>query len=181
MELRGFFLGLLVLLGVSLGLSQSLHAASLSEYTLGSGDVIRIMVFGEPDLSLDAQLSDAGTISYPLLGELSFLGKTAGQLEEIITDGLSGDYLVKPIVTVSLIKYRNYYINGEVNRPGGFPFQPGLTVRKAVTLAGGFSARASKRNIFIISEDDESQKPKRVKLNAEIKPGDIITVKESFF
>ena len=181
-DLTGFLKMRLVFgIMVFLSFSEGLIASPVSGYTLGSGDVISIRVYGEPDLSLEAQLSDVGSISYPFLGELSFSGKTASELETIITKGLKGDYLVDPKVTVSIRKYRNFYINGEVKRPGGLQFEPGLTIRKAVSLAGGFTERAAKRNIFVISDNDPGHKPKRVGLNETIMPGDIITVEESFF
>lgn len=153
----------------------------MSEYTLGSGDVIRIQVYGEDDLFVEAQLSDAGTLSYPFLGELQLLGLTVGELQDKIRKGLLGDYLVDPKVTVTILEYRQFYINGEVNKPGGFPFQPGLTIRKAVSLAAGFTERASKKNMFVVSDSDASQTPRRVDLNSPVKPGDSITVEQSFF
>ncbi len=163
-------------------LNASAQGTGLSEYTLGSGDVIRISVFGEEDLTIDeVQLSDAGTLSYPFLGELQLLGLTVGELQTKITQGLLGDYLIDPKVSVTILQYRQFYINGEVEKPGGFPFQPGLTVRKAVSLAEGFTERAAKKNIFIISDNDPTQTPRRVDLNAPVTPGDSITVEQSFF
>ena len=84
-------------------------------------------------------------------------------------------------MTVTINDYRNFFINGQVQRPGGYAFIPGLTVRKAVSLAGGFKERASQEKIFAIREDDPKQVPKKVDLNASVNPGDIITVEESFF
>jgi polysaccharide export outer membrane protein len=155
---------------------------SISNYRLGSGDVISIQVLGEEDLKREKiRLSDAATISYPILGEIKLFGKTVAELEGLIRDGLKGRYLVNPQVTVTINEYRNFFINGQVEKPGGYPFIPGLTVRKAVSLAGGFKERASKEKIFVIRDDDRSQTPMRVDQNAVVKPGDIITVEESFF
>jgi protein involved in polysaccharide export with SLBB domain len=155
---------------------------SLSRYQLGSGDVISIVVFGEDDLKREhIRLTDAGTISYPVLGELKVLGRTVGELEKIITDGLQGRYLVNPRVSVSVDQYRPYFIHGQVKSGGGYPFQPGLTVRKAVSVAGGFTDRASKEKIFVIRDKDKTVKPVKVDLDTPVLPGDIITVEESFF
>lgn len=155
---------------------------SISNYRLGSGDVVTIQVLGEEDLKREKiRLSDAATISYPILGEIKLFGKTIAELEALIRDGLKGRYLVNPQVTVTINEYRNFFINGQVEKPGGYPFIPGLTVRKAVSLAGGFKERASKEKIFVIRDDDRSQTPKRVDQNATVHPGDIITVEESFF
>ena len=171
---------LIVLVGV-LFLSGMVVASESSEYMLGSGDTVRIQVYGEPDLTVETQITETGALSYPFLGEIRLLGMTVGDLQEFITDGLLGDYLIEPRVTVSIVRYRNFYVNGEVARPGGFPFQPGLTVRKAISLAGGFTERASKDKIFIVSDSDSSQAPRRVPLDGSVKPGDIITVEQSFF
>lgn len=155
---------------------------SISNYRLGSGDVITIQVLGEEDLKREKiRLSDAATISYPILGEIKLFGKTIAELETLIRDGLKGRYLVNPQVTVTIVEYRNFFINGQVEKPGGYPYIPGLTVRKAVSLAGGFKERASKDKIFVIRDDDRSQTAKRVDQNAVVHPGDIITVEESFF
>jgi polysaccharide export outer membrane protein len=155
---------------------------SVSSYRLGAGDVITVQVLGEDDLKRERiRLSDAATISYPVLGEIRLAGKTVGELERLIHDGLKGRYLVNPQVTVTINEYRNFFINGQVERPGGYPFMPGLTVRKAVSLAGGFKERASREKIFVIRDEDRTQTPRKVDLNAEINPGDIITVEESFF
>jgi polysaccharide export outer membrane protein len=155
---------------------------STSSYRLGAGDVITVQVLGEDDLKRERiRLSDAATLSYPVLGEIRLAGKTVGELERLIRDGLKGRYLVNPQVTVTIIEYRNFFINGQVERPGGYPFMPGLTVRKAVSLAGGFKERASRDKIFVIREQDRSQTPSKVDLNAVINPGDILTVEESFF
>jgi len=153
----------------------------LSEYTLGSGDTIKIQVFGQEGLTKQAALSDAGTLSYPFLGEINALGLTLGELESKITEGLSGDYLLNPKVTVSLVSYRSVYIEGEVVKPGGFPYQPGLTVRKLISLASGFTDLASRRKIYVMSENDPNKEFKKIDLDASLEPGDVVTVKESFF
>lgn len=157
-------------------------AGALSSYRLGAGDVVTIRVFGEEDLSKEKiKLTDAGTVPYPVLGEIRVLGMTVGDLERMIANGLRGRYLVNPRVSVQIDEYRPFYINGMVDKPGGYPFQPGLTIRKAASLAGGFKERASLSKIFIIRERDPDQRPQKVDLNAPVYPGDIITVEESFF
>jgi len=155
---------------------------SLSNYKLGSGDVITVQVLGEEDLRrARIRLSDAATISYPILGEIRLLGKTVSELEALIRDGLKGRYLLNPQVTVTIEEYRQFYVNGEVAKVGGIAYVPGLTVLKAITMAGGFKERASKQKIFIIRENDPSQKPQLVKLTDIVNPGDILTVEQSFF
>jgi polysaccharide biosynthesis/export protein VpsN len=155
---------------------------ALSKYRLGTGDVISITVFGEDDLKKEKiRLTDAGTVSYPVLGELRVRDKTVGDLEKMVTEGLRGRYLVNPRVSVTIDEYRPFFINGQVDKGGSYPYQPGLTVRKAATIAGGFKERASLSKIFVVREGDASNTPVKVDLNAQIHPGDMITVEESFF
>jgi polysaccharide export outer membrane protein len=159
-----------------------LAASDLSTYKLGAGDMISIRVLGEEDLKREKiRLSDAGTISFPVLGEIRVKGMTVGALEEYITKALKGRYLVNPQVTVSIDEYRNFYVNGMVEKPGGYPYVPGMTVRKAISIAGGFKERASRDKINIIREDDAQQTARRVDMNTAIGPGDILTIEESFF
>jgi polysaccharide biosynthesis/export protein VpsN len=171
-----------LLLLVVAALAHSQDPPSLSSYKLGSGDVITIRVLGEDDLKREkVKLSDAVTISFPILGEIKAGGMTIGALEEFITKGLKGRYLVDPQVTVSIDDYRNFFVNGEVEKPGGYPYSPGLTVRKAISIAGGFKERAAREKMTIIRDDDRSQTPRRVDLNAPVLPGDILTIEQSFF
>jgi protein involved in polysaccharide export with SLBB domain len=166
-------------------LAQAVFAQTtpeLSTYKLGSGDMITVRVLGEDDLKRErVRLSDAGTMSFPVLGEIRVRGLTASALEDYITKGLKGRYLLNPQVTVTIDEYRNFFVNGMVEKPGGYPFSPGLTVRKAITLAGGFKERASREKINIIRDDDPKQTPRKVDLNAAVLPGDIVTIEESFF
>src|SRR6266849_7572387 len=153
----------------------SAQTPELSSYKLGSGDMISVRVLGEDDLKRErVRLSDAGTLSFPVLGEIKVKGMTVGGLEEYITKGLKGRYLLNPKVTVAIEEYRNFYVNGMVEKPGGYPFSPGLTVRKAISLAGGFRERASREKLNVIRDDDPSQTARRVDLNAAILPGDIL-------
>ena len=155
----------------------------LSRYRLGSGDVLSIYVLGEDDLKREkVRLTDAGTIQFPVLGEIRIRGLTTGELEQKITSGLrAADYLKNPKVTVSIDEYRPFFINGEVYKPGGYPYVPGLTVLKAVSLAGGFKDRASKTNMFVVRDGAPNEARKKVELDTAIYPGDILTVEESFF
>ncbi len=153
-----------------------------SQYKLGAGDVIGIRVFGEPDLSFDkVRLTDAATFSFPFLGEVRAAGKTAAQLEKTLTRGLAGDYLIDPRVSVSILEYRDFFVNGEVKEPGGYPFKPGLTLRKAISLAGGFTERASRSKFEIVRDVDGERMEVPATLDTRIQPGDIITVDQSFF
>ena len=99
----------------------------------------------------------------------------------MIADGLRGRYLVNPRVTVSIDDYRKYFVTGQVGSPGGFAYEPGLTVAKAVAIAGGFKERASQSKMFIVRDADAKKGRERVDLGALIFPGDVLTIEESFF
>ncbi len=156
-------------------------AADNQRYSIGPGDLLSINVFGEKDLSLkEIRVGTNGTISFPLLGEVSVRKMSVRDLEADLTRQLKDGYLKKPVVTVSVIEYRLFYINGEVKKPGGYNFVDGLTIQRAVALAGGFTERASKSKITIESENAPG-KINDAGLNDAVFPGDVITVDESFF
>jgi polysaccharide export outer membrane protein len=152
-----------------------------NDYRLGAGDQIIINVFGEPDLSMDFRLNDTGRLNYPFLGEIVVEGLTVAELEQSITRGLKDTYLLDPAVTVSIAEYRPFFLHGEVQKPGGIPYQPKLTVERAIALGGGFTERASRSKIEVIRASDPARGPVRVELSDPVFPGDIITVKQSFF
>jgi protein involved in polysaccharide export with SLBB domain len=154
----------------------------LSTYRMGTGDVISIRVFGEPDLSVsNLRLTEVGTIFLPTIGETKVGGLTLTEVERAVADRLRGRILVNPRVSVSVEQYRPFFMNGMVKAPGAYPYQPGLTVRKASSLAGGLHERASLRKIFVIRADDPNQKQERIGFDSVVFPGDIVTIEESFF
>lgn len=161
--------------------NTALAVPSASSYSLNVGDKIMVNVFGEENLSIESRLTDAGTISYPFLGEIHVRGLTVGQLETLIADRLRNGYLVNPRVNITIQEYRKFFVHGEVNRPGGFSFEPGLTLEKAVALAGGFSTRASKKLVEVTRETAGTKLVQKMSLNKAVLPGDIINVQESFF
>jgi len=150
-------------------------------YILGQGDEISIQVFDEPDLTLSTVVSTGGSINYSYLGDLKVAGKSPVQLEQHIAGLLKNGYLVNPSVNVRVIQYRPFFINGEVRSPGSYSYQPGLTLDRAIALAGGLTDRASTRKMFVTKADDKDAEEKRVPLSFRIQPGDTITIKEGFF
>ncbi|MEH6552240.1 MAG: polysaccharide biosynthesis/export family protein [Pseudomonadales bacterium] len=163
-------------------LLASAACAQTASYVLNAGDTIRIRVYGEPDLSFNTFLvGHDGILAYPFIGDVQVAGKTAGEVQAALVERLQPDYLVAPQVSVGVVSYRPFFINGEVRGPGEVAFQPGLSLRKAVSLAGGFTERASKSSIFVISDNDASKESRKVDLNYQVQPGDIITIEQSFF
>src|SRR5256886_11965596 len=152
-----------------------------SGYRLGPGDRIIIKVFGEEDLSMDFRLNDTGRLNYPFLGELVVQGLTVAELEQRITRGLKGSYLRDPAVTVSIAEYRPFFLYGEVQKPGGIPYQPKLTIERAIALAGGFTERASRTKIEVGRAGDPGHKAGRGWVSHPVGSRDGINVKQSFF
>ncbi|NLS11741.1 polysaccharide export protein [Vibrio sp. SM6] len=165
---------------IALTFTTTAHAEE-ALYTIGPGDTITIQVYGEPNLSLDSILvSPDGHISYPYLGRVRVIDKTTNQLQNEISRGLKGDYLVNPKVMVSMVRYRPFYVNGEVRQPGGFEFSPGMTVEKAIALAGGLTDRASRGGINL-TRHKSGRTLSDVSMTVPVHAGDIIFVDESFF
>ena len=153
---------------------------SADSYRLGQGDRIGIQVFDEPDLTMETRVGASGMINYSYLGNLQVTGKNTVELEQEITRLLRDGYLVNPSVNVTILEYRPFFVNGEVRNPGSYSYQPGLTLGKAIALAGGLTDRASNRKMFVTnvrSPDRES----RVDMSYRVAPGDVITINEGFF
>jgi polysaccharide export outer membrane protein len=172
---------LTICLSISLTWTSLVFADEIDDYKISSDDQISITVFNESDLGVTKKrVSGNGTISMPLLGQVSIKGHTVSEVEQKITKLLLAGYLKKPSVTVTITEYRPFYINGEIEKPGSYPYKKGLTIEKAVALASGFTERASRSQISLLSEGEQFTM-KSVALNYNIKPGDVITVSESFF
>ncbi len=150
-------------------------------YRLDTGDEIKITVFGEPNLSGTFQIDGTGLISMSLIGEVSAKNKTVRQLQRDIETRLKDGFLREPQVSAEVMTYRPFYILGEVNRPGEYPYTNGLTVMNAIASAGDFTYRADKRKIVIKSVDSDSERTVDLTPMTPVKPGDTIRVKERFF
>ena len=161
--------------------SPAAQQQSIGAYTLGNGDQLRITIFGQPDLSGQFEVDGTGAISMPLIGQVQALGLTTPELEDHIVSILAGDYVLNPRVSAEVINYRPYYILGEVNRPGEYPFTSGLTVMNAVAAAGGWTYRANKNVIFIKNADSTEEQKIQLTTSTAIRPGDTIRILERRF
>ena len=149
-----------------------------SSYNLGSGDLISIVVFDEEELTMEVRVAKT-PMSYPFLGQVPLDGRNLAEVEQQIKEGLKGDYLIEPSISISVIEYRPFFITGEGAKPGGYRFQPGLTLRKAITLGGGFTERASRTKMFITRGGEGSEQ--KIQLSDPIFPDDVLTIEQSFF
>lgn len=151
----------------------------MAEYLLDAGDLVKIVVYDEPDLSMEVRVDSQGVIGYPFIGSVSMRGKSVTEIKDQIVSGLKGDFLVNPEVTVTILDYRQFFVNGRVKKPGGFAYLPGITVQKAISLAGGFDSRANKDDIYLTRGD--AAEGKKTAPDMLIQPGDVVTVERSFF
>ena len=177
---------------LDLRLSQSMGIAGAPEaaqagagpgsYRIAAGDRVTVTVYQEPDLSVsDAKVGSEGIVAFPLLGDLHVAGLTSRELRDLVTARLADGYLRQPNVTVNVDPQQLYFIKGEVASPGGYTFVEGLTVEKAIALAGGYTERASKRDIILVRDDAPEQPLEGASPRTPVRPGDVITVEESFF
>jgi len=152
-----------------------------SDYKLGPGDKIQINVYGESDLTTRVRIDKSGFISFPFLDDIQVINLSVKELEKVIYEGLLGDYLVSPQISVSVFEYRPFFIHGQVNRPGGYPYQDDLTFDKAIAVAGGLSNRASKTDWSITRIVDGKTVTLSANVATQIYPDDIIKIEQSFF
>lgn len=172
------YIALALCVGASTVIAQG--AGDPAAYTLGAGDKLRVQVFEEPDLSGQFEIDGSGSVSLPLIGEVAVRGLSVREAEKRIEARYLDGYLRQPRVNVEVLNYRPFYILGEVNDPGSYPYVNGMTVLNAVALAGGFTYRAREEEILLVRSSRPDQE---IPVGPEtiILPGDIIKVRERFF
>lgn len=152
-----------------------------AEYQLGSGDKLRVNVFGEDTLSGEYLVNGAGRVALPLIGEVPAAGLTVGLFSEAVAAKLRDGYINEPRVSAEVLNYRPFYILGEVGAPGTYPFTTELTVLNAVATAGGFSYRADQRRVFIRRAGQSVEREEPLTTTTAVRPGDTIRIGERFF
>ena len=151
------------------------------EYKLGSGDLIKITVFNQEDLSGEYTINGAGKIALPLIGDVETKDLTVKQVEQGIANKLKPDYLLNPRVNVQVLNYRPFYILGEVKSPQSYPYVDGMTYLNAVAIAGGYTYRAKEDHVMVIRMNDPQKKELRLNMDEKVLPGDVIHVEERYF
>lgn len=153
-----------------------------ASYRLGPGDQLRVLVFGEDQITGEFRVDDQGRIAMPLIGSVQAGGRSPKELEDDIAAALTkGDYLKTPHVTVEVIAYRPIFVLGEVTKPGQYPYQPGMTFLTAVAVAGGFTYRAVEAYGSVVRTIDGNAVSGRIEQNSFLAPGDVIQVLERYF
>jgi protein involved in polysaccharide export with SLBB domain len=160
------------------GMTDRAHAQS--GYRLGTGDKLKVTVFGEEDASGDYEIDATGAISVRLIGRVQVGGLSVSEVEQMLIDQYrSRGFFRNPRISIELVNLRPFFILGEVEKRGSYPYVNGLTVAQAVAIAGGYTYRASRSRITIQRVGAPSEVP--VKENDPVFPGDIIRVPERFF
>ncbi|GJL87953.1 MAG: hypothetical protein DHS20C03_16620 [Minwuia thermotolerans] len=154
----------------------------LEQYRLGPGDRIQIKVFGQDDISGEFEISAAGELSVPLIGQITAENLTLGELAEVLTVALDTNFIVDPKVSIEVTNYRPFFILGQVGKPGSYKYQPGLNARMAIAIGGGYTRRAREEPITIFRTNSAGELIRfRVDQNAIILPGDTVEVHRRLF
>jgi len=150
-------------------------------YRLGTGDKLKMTVFGQQDLSGEFVVDDTGFIRLPLIGQVKAAGLTIHEFEDAVTVKLADGYLRDPRVSVEVTNYRPFYIIGEVNKPGEYAYVNGMNALNAVALAGGYTYRADDSIVYVRHKGSPTEEKDPADQTTAIYPGDIIRVAERFF
>jgi len=158
-------------------------SASADSYTVGYGDVLKITVYNHPDLETKVSVNDSGQILMPLLGHVAVKGKTIGEISDLLAVKLADGYIVSPQINVFIEAYGSKcYVTGEVVKPDAYVISDDTTVIKVITLAGGFTGKASRGGVSIIRKDgDKEIVMTDAPLDTFVKKNDVVVVLESFF
>jgi polysaccharide biosynthesis/export protein len=157
------------------------HAAIGQPYLLDAGDNVRVTVFDQANLTNTYAVDQGGYVAFPLIGSVAARGKTAKQLEADIAAQLQQGFLRSPDVSVEIDRYRPIFVMGEVGAAGQYSYVPGMTVQKAVAVAGGYSVRGFQDNVDITRSVNGKVMTGRVLISDPILPGDTIYVRERLF
>lgn len=159
-----------------------LPPAEASTYRLGPGDVVRLITFGEEQLTGEFRVADSGTVALPLVGTVSAAGRTPAELEQAVAEALRHANLLRnPSVSAEVIAYRPIFVLGEVNKPGQYPYQPGMTVVTAAAVAGGFTYRAVQGYASVVRNQKGETIEAKASRQALLQPGDVVTIFERRF
>ena len=150
-------------------------------YKLGAGDRLKVTIFNEPDLSGEFEVDGSGSMALPLVGNVSVGGISLRELEELLVNKYKDGYLLKPRIGVEILNFRPFFILGEVNKPGSYPYVSGLTVINAIALAGGYTHRAKTNTTIITRGNGDNKTELKANDDTMVLPGDSLFVAERFF
>ena len=151
------------------------------DYQLGPNDSVRIMVFGEEDLSGIFPVDGSGTLALPLIGQVEAQGKTLRELETAVAARLADGFIRNPQVNAAIAEYRPFSVIGEVQTPGRYSYEAGMTALDAVAKAGGFTYRGRQDYVMVTRGNDPSRTERRAMPTTPVFPDDVIRVPERYF
>ena len=149
-------------------------------YRLAAGDKVAVQVFGQTDMSGQFDVNADGNVAMPLVGSVPAAGRTVAELTAELRTRL-GKFMVNPRFTVDVVTYRQIFVLGEVQKPGGYPYTIGLTAQQAVALAGGFTRRAISDKFVLTRQMDGGPKQYGIGPNGLLAPGDTLDVQRRLF
>ena len=155
--------------------------ATTTDYRLGPNDRTRIIVFGQPTLTGEFVLDGNGMLSYPLVGNIDARGMTPSELQATIAKKLDKDWVNNPSVSVEVSTRRPFYVVGEVQKPGSYPYVTDMNVLTAVATAGGQTYRANMGNFYIKRKQDGRVVRVVATQESQLQPGDTVVVRERYF
>jgi polysaccharide export outer membrane protein len=150
-------------------------------YRLDAGDKLRVVVYGQEGLTNTYTIDAAGSITMPLIGQVPARGRSPASLASQISAKLRNGYIREPSVAVEIESYRPFFILGEVQAPGQYPYVPNMTVESAIAIAGGFSPRAKRDLVTVTHTDAKGAERYVVPLGTSLGPGDTVLVGERWF
>lgn len=150
-------------------------------YRLAPGDRVSVQVFGQPDLSGQFDVTADGTLPVPLVGAVPAGNRTVAEVADDLRTRLDRSFVVNPRLSVDVVTYRQIFVLGQVNHPGGFPYTPGLTVQQAVALAGGFTRRAITDKVAVTRLTESGPKDYGITMRDTLLPGDTLDVQRRIF
>lgn len=157
-------------------------AQEVQDYRLGSGDGLRLIFYGEEKLNGEYRIGADGRLALPLIGDIPAGGRTVPELREALAEAYRrGGFLLNPQIAVEILEYRPFFILGEVNAPGQYPFIPGMTVRQAIATAKGYTYRARQGKVLISHWGTVEEDAYDVAPGSPVKPGDTIRIPERHF
>jgi polysaccharide export outer membrane protein len=161
--------------------AEELPRFQAGEYVLGVGDRLRVIVFGEEDLSGEFVVDSTGIVALPLVGDVEAAGSSVREFQQRVEAALRNGFLVNPRVSAEVLNFRPFYILGEVEQPGEYPFTNGLTVLNAVATAGGFTPLANQTRVFIKPAGEDSEREITLSAATPVAPGDTIRISKGAF
>jgi len=150
-------------------------------YKLDTGDTLRVTVYGDPQLSTTYKVDDSGSVALPLVGPVAVRGATTQGASTRIAAALTRGYMRNPNVAVEVAEYRPFFIQGEINNSGQFPYVFGMTVRSAIATADGFKETADRGNAIVYRRQGNDMVKAKVDLDFPVFPGDTVVILERWF